>query len=238
MAPPDIEGELMTLRLAADRSGVDPGTGGPGLGTGTVGKTSGTYSSMGTMSVMQERNQRKNINITDMKYAHIKAGRLFAKIYAEFGIGKRAEYFGTSTPDIEKALDSYKNKRLGLSIRAASAAVNKEVEKQNNLLLSTIMQRHYTAIGQLIQATQNQQIEPTLKAYMTDVIDGSNALMEQILQSFGFADKSRLLPKVETPTQGAGDGQQPAGAVESAPPGSNFMGQFVPTAGIGTQGNG
>jgi hypothetical protein len=226
------EREMLTLKLASDRSGVEPGPSGPGLGTGTVGKTSGAYSSMGTISVMEERNKRVNMNTTDMRYAHIKLGRTVADIFAEFGIGDRKKYFGTKAEDLEKALDSYKMDRLGFRVQSATASVNQEVSKQNNLLLTTILEKHYTGIGQMIQAVQNQQIDPVLRNYLLGVIKGSDQLMGQILQDFGFQDKSRILPKPNL-EQGAVNGQPEQGFKPELVPAGFGMEQAVPTTGSG-----
>jgi hypothetical protein len=181
---------------------------------------------------MEERNKRVNMNTTDMRYAHIKLGRTVADIFAEFGIGDRKKYFGTKAEDLEKALDSYKMDRLGFRVQSATASVNQEVSKQNNLLLTTILEKHYTGIGQMIQAVQNQQIDPVLRNYLLGVIKGSDQLMGQILQDFGFQDKSRILPKPNL-EQGAVNGQPEQGFKPELVPAGFGMEQAVPTTGSG-----
>lgn len=198
----DFSGEMLTIKEAEDRSGVGPSTSGfGGLGSGTVGKTSGAYSAAGTYSLMQEGNRTVGANITDFKYAHIKLGQLIAKINAHFGTDGREDYFGERREIILKALDSFKNKRLGFNIRAATASINREIEKQNYLLLTGIMQRHYTAVGQMLQAVASPTLEPTLRDYLIKTIKGSDQLMEKVLQSFGIDDKSRILPEAKISVQ-------------------------------------
>ena len=124
-----IDGEQLTLALAKARAGVeDPAT--VGAGADTTNKK-GQLSAMGTFSVMQSGNRRVNINITDFRYLHLKMGRKFGKQYAEFGIGDRLKRFGKTAEAIKKALDTIKNGKIELPIRAATASINKEVnEKQ------------------------------------------------------------------------------------------------------------
>lgn len=212
--PPDISSEILSLKLAEDRSGVGPSTSGMGgLGSGTVGKTTGAYSSMGTMSILQDGNRTVASNITDFKYAHMKAGLLFAKQYAFFGTGGREQFFGERSQHLQNALQALLNKRLGFNIKAATASINREVEKQNYLLLSSILQRHYTAIGQIIQAVQNPNIDQILKDYLIKAIKGSDQIMEKVLMSFGIDDKSRILPTslIEGVDNGQGTAAQNVG---------------------------
>lgn len=193
--PSSVSEEMLTLKLAEDRTGVGGSSSSSGgLGSGTVGKTTGAYSSMGTMAIMQDNNKRVNANTTDIKYSHIKLGRMCMDYYAEFGAGKRLDYFGDDAPLLAKALESWKSGRLGFSIKTATASVNREVEKQNDLLLSGIAQKHYTAIGQLIQAVQSPQIDPVLKNYLLKVITASDKLMSKIMVNFGHDDEDTLVP--------------------------------------------
>jgi hypothetical protein len=191
-----VEEEILTLRLAEGRSGIgiSDSTGGS-LGSGTVGKTSGAYSAMGTYSVMQEGNRRAGANITDFKYAHMKAGKKIARLYAHFGLGSKGDLFGEAREFIEMALEALTAKRLSLSVKAATASINKEVEKQNMLLLSTIMMKHYTAVGQMLQAVQSPMVDEVLKDYLMKTIKAADTIMEKVLQAFGLDDKSRILPE-------------------------------------------
>lgn len=234
--PSSVSEEMLTLKLAEDRTGVGgSASSAGGLGSGTVGKTTGAYSSMGTMAIMQDNNKRVNANTTDIKYSHIKLGRKCMDYYAEFGIGKRADYFGDDAPILAKALESWKSGRLGFSIKTATASVNREVEKQNDLLLSGIAQKHYTAIGQLLQAVQSPQIEPVLKDYLLKVITASDKLMSKIMINFGHDDEDTLVPEPLV------IGEQPANAtsgLSSAQPqnmGTVPMGAAMPSPGTSPQ---
>src|SRR5207248_644900 len=119
------------------RSGVSAPTQGMGSGFNTK---RGQYTAMGTLSLLQEGNTRTDLNITDMRYAHTKLGRLLCSEYARFGIGdERQQAFGELSQKIEAALYAMDKKKLILPVAASSASLNREVEKQNDILISGLM---------------------------------------------------------------------------------------------------
>ena len=187
-----VEEERLTRELAAARAGVDPPS--QGAGAGSVNKK-GAYSAMGTFALMQAGNRRVNINITDFRYMHLKLGRRFLRQYAEFGIGERLKLFGKAAPLLKKALENVKQGRLELPIKAANASINKEVEKQNDMLLSQIMQRHQQSIGQLMQGISNPAIPEEMMEYAIGSILAQSSLMEDLFRNFGKDNVTRLLPE-------------------------------------------
>lgn len=191
--PSSVEEEHLTLQLAEARAGVDSGT--QGSGGGQTNPRKGIYSAMGTFAVMQAGNRRVNLNTTDMRYFHLRLGRSCLNQYANFGIGERVQYFGQRAKYLLQALDSIKAGRLLLPIRAATASVNKELEKQNDMLLTTVMQRHQMGIAQILQSISNPQMPPEMKEYLLGVIDAGSQLMDRILRNFAHDDTSRLLPE-------------------------------------------
>jgi hypothetical protein len=221
--PQSVEDEMLTIRLHEDRAGVGTSTSAMGgMGSGTVGKSQGVYSSMGTYAVMQSGSKREMARITDFKMAHMRAGKLLALMYAWFGPGKKLDYFGKDREYIERALDGLLTKKLGFQVKAATASINKEVEKQNFLLLTNIMQRHYTAIGQMLQGALNQQLPPQIQQYLVKAIEGSESLMAKVLHVFDIDDKSRILPKG---IEGLEDGAM--GAAGQGPEGSGVSGNSL-----------
>lgn len=209
-----VEEEQLTLSLAKSRAGTDdPGF--SGAGGGTVSKK-GAYSSMGTFSVMQAGNRRVNLNITDMRYTHHKLGRKFLSQYAEFGIGERAKAFGNKAALLKKALQNVKAGKLILPIRAATASINKELEKQNDMLLTQVMQRHHQGIAQILQSLASPQVPPEMKQFMIGWIDSSSIIMGRILRNFGHDDLSRLLPERKLLEGASNNGGQQGGGNSGA----------------------
>jgi hypothetical protein len=191
------EDEMLTLSLAKDRSGVDPAVG--GSGGGIVNSKRGIYSAQGTAMAMQQMNNRNNLRGNDMRSAHVRMGRKILTQYATFGINP--EYlrkYGDNTPTLKTALENYRNGKLGLLIKPATASNNKELEKQNDMLLLSTIERIQQGDQQLVASiTTQQQMPGELKMYMMQCIVAKNALLRRILREFEHPDVERLAPLPE-----------------------------------------
>jgi len=224
--PSTVNEEELTIALAKARFGTNVSDA-QGTGSGTVSKK-GQYSSMGTFSVMQQGTRRLNINITDFRYMHLKLGQRFLNQYAEFGIGTRANYLGEMGRYLKKALENIKRGRIELPIRAATASINKEIEKQNGMLFTQVMQRHYASIAQVLQGISNPTMPPELKQYLVGTIGGMAYVMSKLLRAFGYDDVYRMQPELEVLKQlrSSQNGQQPD---QRTSPQTNGNGQGVST---------
>lgn len=192
--PPDIQGEQLTLSLAERRAGVEMGVQGPGGGTTNPKK--GVYSAMGTFAVMQAGNRRNNMRTADMRFAHYDLGRLILQLYAYFGIGDKGRVFGKKEEFLRRALDSVRAGRMSFPIRAATESINKELEKQNLMLLINVVKAHHMGVAQILQqiAQGGQMIPDEIKKYLIDTIKASDYLMHDLLHAFQLNDVARLLP--------------------------------------------
>jgi len=187
-----IKDEQMTLQLATDRAGIGPSS--SGAGAGTVNKKN-AYSAMGTYSVMQEGDTRANLSKTGFKHAHYSLGRLKIMYDANFGISQRdIAAFGKQGKSLTMALENIRKKRLVLPIRAATGSINKEVEKQNEMLLLNNHRAHWQMQAQLLQAISSPMLSPIQKDYLWQTFQAANMLMAKIDKDFGFEDSSALLP--------------------------------------------
>jgi len=184
--------EQMSLQLAERRAGIDMGI--QASGGGTQNPRKGVYSAMGTFSVMQQSNRRSNLRTTDMRYSHISLGRLVLKLYAHFGLGHKGRIFGNNEKYLVKALEAVKQGKLNFPVRASTASVNRELEKQNDMLLVNIVRQHHMGIAQLMQSVMSGQLPPAIAKYLVKSIRSADALMHQVLRNFGHDDTSRLLP--------------------------------------------
>lgn len=219
VSPMAIDEERLSLELAEKRSGVSNPM--QGFGAGTMSKR-GVYSAMGTLSLLQEGNTRTDLNVTDIRYSHTKVGRVVLSEYAEFGIGDRASQFGSLGEKLSMALEFYKNRKIALPVYASTASVNREVEKQNDLMLTGIMQKHYAAVTQMLQAASNMMSPEDVKSYIPKAIKGLETLMEYVMRHFGYDEVDRIVPSA-TPTGGQPKpGEQPMpqspGAPQMRPP--------------------
>jgi hypothetical protein len=217
-----IDDERFSLELAERRAGISPPM--QGAGAGAQGKR-GIYTAMGTLSVMQEGNRRTDLNISDLRYAHTKLGRILLADYSKFGVRNNLlEMFGEKAAKITKALEGVKSGRIGLPIYSSTASVNKEVEKQNLFLLVNLMRQHYMGIANLIAQTSNMMTPPEVKTYLGQVIKASNIVMKNVLRNFDQEDVDLLVPEpqiggqpnAQQAGQAPGGGPQIPGLVKPA----------------------
>lgn len=188
-----IKDEGMSLQLAQDRAGVGPSS--SGSGGGTVNKK-GSYSAMGTFATMQEGNTRANLNVTEFRLSHYCFGRLALLYDAHFGVDEKdKKALGKQGQYLEKALEAVKNGSIILPIRAATGSVNKEIEKQNLMLLLNNWRAHVQMVSQLMQQTSNPMAPPEYTDYLLNVILASNVLMTKICRDFNVPDPSSILPE-------------------------------------------
>lgn len=184
--------EQMSLQLAERRAGIDLAI--QGSGGGTTNPRKGVYSAMGTFSVMQQSNRRSNLRTTDMRYSHISLGRLVLLLNSYFGIGEKGRIFGKQEKYLNLALDAVKKGRLNFPVRAATASINRELEKQNSMLLVNIVRQHTMGIAQLIQGIVSGQMHPAMAKYAVKTIRANDAIMTKVLRSFNEDDVSILVP--------------------------------------------
>jgi hypothetical protein len=188
-----IKDEQMTLNLAQDLAGVGPSS--SGQGAGTVNKK-GSYSAMGSFPTLQEGNTRANLITTEFRVSHYTLGRLALLYDAYFGVeqkdrnalGKKGEY-------LEMALQNVKEGKIALPIRAATGSVNKEIEKQNLMLLFNNVRAHWQFVAQLMQTAENPMAPPQLKDYVMQVVVASNILTRKICKEFAIEDPSSIVPE-------------------------------------------
>jgi hypothetical protein len=200
------------MAIAKERTGVDPASG--GTGGGIVNPKRGIYSAAGTSMVMAQANNRNNLRTGDMRSAHTKLGLKFLTLYSNFGIGEKLRAYGNDGAKLRKAFELYKAGTLGLRLRPSSASMNKEMERQNDILLSDRLDRYYQSQAQILQAIQTPGIPEPLKQYYFDMLLATKATMQSLLRNFNKDNTETVLPdvaKIITAFQqqaGAGNGNQ------------------------------
>jgi hypothetical protein len=196
------------MAIAKERVGVDPAIG--GTGGGIMNPKRGIYSAAGTSMVMNQANNRNNLRTGDMRAAHVKLGLKFLTMYANFGIGDKLKKYGTQAEKLKKALDLYRQGILGLKLRPASASANKELDRQNDILLADRLTAFYTQQSQIIQAIEMPNIPPDLKQYYLDTMLAGRALMIGLLRAFNKDNTETLVPSVNNIIEQAQAAQQQA----------------------------
>lgn len=222
------------MNIASQRTGVDPASG--GAGGGVINPKRGIYSAAGTSMVMAQSNNRNNLRTGDMRSAHVKLGCKFLTMYSHFGIGEKLKKYGNDAEKLKKALDMYKDGTLGLRLRPSSAAMNKELDRQNDILLSDRLDRYYQSQAQILQALAQPQIPEPMKTYYLEMLLATKATMQALLLNFNKDNVDTILPDIGkiitsmTQPQGAG-----AGNGNQAGGGSNSVSQ-VPSGDMGQGG--
>src|SRR5215472_5782693 len=212
--------------LAKERAGVDPAIG--GTGGGIVNPKRGIYSAAGTSMVMMQQNNRNNLRLADMRAAHVRLGIKILKMYSHFGIGGRLRRYGDNGEYLKKALDNFKKGTLGLRLRPTTPSYNKELERQNDILLADKLGAWVQAQAQIIEAMMNPQIPQSLKTFYSQALIANRLLMQDLLRNFNKENPDSLLPQVkEIMAQIA---QQPQGAGGANANQSN--GRPSPTQGV------
>jgi hypothetical protein len=222
VSPMTIDEERLTLELADRRSGVSPPQQGAGAGFNTK---RGIYTAMGTLSILQEGNNRTDLNISDIRYAHAKIGRILAQQYAVFGVeDSKLASFGKDAPKIRAALDAVKNGTWAIPIQSSTASINREVEKQNFLMLTQVFSRHYQMVAGILQAISNPALPENMRKYLTDTTRAADHLMRTVSKLFDIDEPDRVVPEPElgqAPQAGAPANGQSSGGGTVLPPGAS-----------------
>lgn len=229
------------MAIAKERTGVDPASG--GTGGGITNPKRGIYSAAGTSMVMTQQNNRNNLRTGDMRSAHVKLGLKFLTLYANFGIGDKLKRYGTDAEKLTKALDMFKSGTLGLRLRPSSASMNKELDRQNDILLSDRLDRYYQSQAQILQAVAMPNIPPQMKEYYFDMLLATKATMQALLRNFNKDNTDTILPDIGKIIQsfqqqagaGAGNGNQAgrgSNPVSQVPGGAMGQGGIPAGAGV------
>lgn len=190
-----LQDEEAIIRQAAERAAVGPAV--AGAGSGTVNKK-GQYGSMGTLAVMQDSNTRANHRSSDFRHAHIRLIGLVTDMYGAMGLGRKGSLFGLDDQLLEGALKDYLERKVRIPIRAATASANKEVTKQNELLLSQAVMAHNKEMSAMLQAIDNAGTPPFYKGWLVKVVKSKNRLMRQIIRDFQITDQpEEFIPDIE-----------------------------------------
>ena len=214
MATLSMENEAAMIQQARERAGVGPAVAGQGAG-GMMGKgRNAQYGSMGTLAVMQDSNTRVAHRTSDFRHAHVKLFGLLTDMYGAMGLGRKGSLFGLDDRLLNEALQDYLERRVKIPIRAATASANKEVTKQNELLLNQATMLYVKEASTMIQAVQNAQAPPFYKKWLTSIIKSRTRLMQQIVRDFNITDQpEEYIPEVEfeEEKQGAPNAQAQGG---------------------------
>lgn len=215
----EIDSERLSLELAEKRSGVSPPMQGSGAGSNTK---RGVYTAMGTLSLLQEGNTRTDLNITDIRYAHTRLGRLLCREYGAFGVNEDLlNSFGDAGQKIKTALEAIVNGKMALPVYASTASINREVEKQSDLMLTNITNQYHQTVAAMLQAVNSPMTPPAIKEYTLKALESGRELMKSVYRHFNYDEVDRMVPEIpkeQTPApQQPGPPQLPQGQGQPQP---------------------
>lgn len=221
---PAKEGEVEVLKIGADvgyndgpdqfisamakeRAGVDPAIG--GTGGGIVNPKRGIYSAGGTSMMLMQQNNRNNLRMSDMRGAHVRIAIKLMEMYTSFGIGDKLKKYGERAETLKRSFAGFKDGTVGFRLRQVTSSNNRELERQNDILLAGALSRFYQESAQMIQAmVQAQKDMPQLSEFYNRVLLANSALYQRILRNFNHDDVLRLLPKPpQLPSKTGGQGE-------------------------------
>lgn len=219
-----MSNEGSMIQQARERLGV----GAPvmGMGAGAANKK-GQFGSMGTMAVLQDGNSRNNHRTSDFRHSHVKLLSLLTDMYGAMGLGGKGSLFGLDDKLLDEALSDFLERRMRIPVRAATASANREVTKQNLMLLNPAYDGYVKAMSTAIQATQNSQLPDFYKKWLKETAIGKMHLFQQMIREFQLADNpEEFVPNIEFPAEG----QQPNGPQAQRPqqqPGADRIAQMA-----------
>jgi hypothetical protein len=111
--------------------------------------------------------------------------------------------------------------KIGIELTASSAVINREIDKQSDVLLANIWGQYAEKFLQIAMMAMNPQAPPPLQELATSIAKGMNAMMGDILKDFNKRNPALVLAEALDVIQSGpfGAGAQPgvAGAPGALP---------------------
>ncbi len=194
-----LQQEGWTLQLAERLTGLNAIQ--QGQAQGVNGKR-GVYSSQGTMAILSESNDRQGVNIRDFRQSLSAVLKKAFVMQAKWGADDPClEYFPPAEREqIQKAIEYVQSNqdRVHMSpfeIRTSTAAMNKEIDRQNLMQMAGVLNNYYGQVQQLSQMLLNPEMKnPGLVAIATDTLKSMRYMAKRLLRAFDEIDPEGVLP--------------------------------------------
>lgn len=198
-----LQNEQAMIMQSKERAGVGPAISGAGAG-GTNKK--GQYSAMGTLSVMQDGNSRNDHRTSDFRHSHVALMSLLTDFYGFLGLGRKGNSFGLDDDVLDKALEDYLSRKMRIPTRAASASLNREISKQNQIILKQAHSAYVKEISSQLQAVMNTTLPMEYRQWLLGIVKASTMLMQQIFKDFQVSDNPvEYVPDIEIKIEKPGE---------------------------------
>lgn len=162
----------------------------------------------GTMALLQESGRHFDLIINNSRDALVELAYQVIELYLQYKPEKIFEVVGKDDKVTEiKLPESVGNLREDYEFycAATSMSVNKEIEKQTNLLLIQQLGGIFQQMIQLLMMIDNpqSQLPPDLKKFVSEVITSYYKMAEDLIRSFEKVDVASYLPEIPDIVKGA-----------------------------------
>ena len=155
----------------------------------------------GTMALLQESGRHFDLIINNSREAEEELAYQIIELYLQYKpekifevAGKNGEVASVQLPqDVENLREDYE-----FYCAATSMSVNKEIEKQTNLLMLQQLGGIFQQMINLLMMIENPQTQlpPDIKKFVSGVIESYYRMAEDLLRSFEKVDVSSYLPDI------------------------------------------
>lgn len=153
----------------------------------------------GTLALLQESGRHFDLVINNSRKALVELAYQVIELYMQynpnkvFEVTREEQPFTYMLPKISNLREEYE-----FYCSATSLAVNKEIEKQTNLLLLQQLSGLFQQMIQLLMMIQNPQmiLPPDVSKFIAGVIKSYFKLAEDLIRSFEKVDVASYLPEV------------------------------------------
>lgn len=189
-----LQNEQAMIMQAKARAGIDPSIHGMGA---VAPNKKGQPSAMGTLSEMQDGNSRNDHRTSDFRHSHIKLIGQVVDFYGFMGLGSKASVAGLSQDLLQEALDDYLSRELKISMRAAQASMNREITKQNLIILNQQISAYIKETSSEIQAIMTQTTPLEYKKWMLSIVIAKTLLTQETVRQYQISEQPQeFVPEV------------------------------------------
>lgn len=232
--PSSVQNEMITLRLAEQRVGLNDLANAQTTGSRVPGITA--------LTLVSQANKRFAAAFDGIRSGASEAERQVLYRYQERLLANDEAAASTirtvcGEKDGNRVIAALKrddfDESMNIELTASSASVNRESDRQSQLALVQIMTTYYERMVEIAQLLLNPMLPPQLRAVLERVAKGASELIDRTLRTFDqVRDPEELLIPISvlSPQQ-----QEPPDAAVAAAPGGAGMAGVPPelaTAGV------
>ena len=156
----------------------------------------------GTLAIIQEGNKKFDYQIKDMREALSEAGGMILSLMQQNNVSAVVrQVLGEDGESFEKIELAFPTEPIlsGVSVEvvASSAAINRQVQRQDAVTLFQILMGFYTQSFQLAQTLSIPGMPVPMGELAIQLAEGAKTMMKEVLNSFENRRSDELLPDLE-----------------------------------------